>query len=55
MTAFPRALPQSPLYRHAKESEDANPQGDKNCFDHNNYSAAIMPPNRAGCHEANSP
>jgi len=36
MTAFTRALPQGPLYRHAKESEDANPQGDKNCFDHTN-------------------
>jgi hypothetical protein len=29
------ALPQGALYRHAEESEDANPQGDKNCFDHN--------------------
>jgi hypothetical protein len=35
MTAFTRALPQGSLYRHTKESEDANPQGDKNYFDHN--------------------
>jgi hypothetical protein len=35
MTAFTRALPQGSLYRHAKKSEDADPQGDKNCFNHN--------------------
>jgi hypothetical protein len=29
------ALPQGPRHRHAKQSEDADPQGDKNCFDHN--------------------
>jgi hypothetical protein len=28
------ALPQGPLNRHTEEGEDANPQGDKNCFDH---------------------
>jgi hypothetical protein len=37
------ASPQGPLYRHTKEGEDANPQGDKNCFDHTNSLASNMP------------
>ena len=48
MTAFTRALPQGPLYRHAEESEDTNPQGDKNCFNHNSQLAASMPPEQSG-------
>ncbi|MGD0814987.1 MAG: hypothetical protein ABSA83_15385 [Verrucomicrobiota bacterium] len=28
------ALPQSPLYRHTKKGEYANPQSDKSCFNH---------------------
>jgi hypothetical protein len=28
------AMPQGPLYRHTKERKNANPQGDKNCFNH---------------------
>jgi hypothetical protein len=35
MTAFTRALPKGSLYRHAEESEGANPKGHKKCFDHN--------------------
>jgi hypothetical protein len=48
MTAFTRALPQGSLYRHAQEGEDANPQSDKNCFNHNYELAAVMPPGRCG-------
>jgi hypothetical protein len=29
------AFPQGALYRRAEKNEDANPQGDKNCINHN--------------------
>jgi hypothetical protein len=49
------ALPQGPLYRHTKEGEYANPQGDKKRFDHACWLAANMPCNKAGRDAVKSP